>query len=62
MARLIVPAEVRLVVICVDHDPAGLDAAKALARRLLLEQRHVKILTPDTPGADWADAQEVGHG
>jgi putative DNA primase/helicase len=62
MARLIVPAEVRLVVVCADHDAAGLDAAKALARRLLIEQRRVKILTPDMPGADWVDLQGVGHG
>lgn len=62
MARLIVPPEVCLVVICADHDPAGLDAARALARRLLAEQRRVKMLTPDTPGADWADLQEVRHG
>jgi len=62
MARLIVPAKVHLVVICADHDPAGLDAARALARRLLVEQRRVKVLTPDTPGADWANLQEVGHG
>jgi putative DNA primase/helicase len=62
MARLIVPEEVRLVVICADHDPAGLDAARTLARRLLAEQRRVKILTPDTPGADWADRPEVTHG
>jgi putative DNA primase/helicase len=55
MAQLIVPAEVRLVVICADHDPVGLKAARALARRLLFEQRRVKILSPDTPGADWAD-------
>ncbi len=61
MERLIVPNEVRLVVICADHDPAGLDAAKALGRRLLAEQRRVKILTPDTPGTDWADRQEVVH-
>jgi putative DNA primase/helicase len=61
MARLLVPAEVRLVVICADHDPAGLSAAKALARRLLAEQRRVKILAPDTPGADWADRQEVAY-
>jgi hypothetical protein len=33
-------------VICADHDAAGLDAAKAFARRLLAEQRRVKILTP----------------
>jgi putative DNA primase/helicase len=61
MVRLIVPPEVRLVVICADHDTAGLDTARALARRLLVERRHVKILTPATPGADWADQQEVGH-
>jgi putative DNA primase/helicase len=61
MARLIVPAGVRLVVICADHDTAGLVAARALARRLLAEQRRVKILTPDTLGADWADRPEVSH-
>jgi putative DNA primase/helicase len=61
MARLIVPDEVRLVVICADNDPAGLDAARFLARRRLAEQRRVKILIPDTPGADWADPQEVRH-
>jgi putative DNA primase/helicase len=63
MARLIVPAEVSLVVICADHDAAGLGAARALARRLLGEQRRVKILTPKTPGTDWADdLQEMVHG
>jgi putative DNA primase/helicase len=62
MGSLIVPPGVRLVVICADHDAAGLDAAKELARRLLAEQRRVKIITPDTPGTDWADLQEVGHG
>jgi putative DNA primase/helicase len=61
MARLVVPPKVRLVVICADHDPAGLVAARTLARRLLTEQRRVKILTPDTPGADWADQEEVAH-
>ena len=61
MARLIVPPEVHLVVICADHDATGLDAARTLARRLLSEQRRVKILTPDTPGADWADRPEVFH-
>jgi len=61
MAQLVVPPEVRLVVICADHDPEGLQAARSLARRLLTEQRRVKILTPDTPGADWADRPEVSH-
>jgi putative DNA primase/helicase len=61
MARLLIPSEVHLVIICADHDPAGLDAARALARRLLMEQRRVKILTPETPGKDWADQQEVAY-
>jgi putative DNA primase/helicase len=63
MTSLIVHSEVRLVVICADHDPAGLHAAHTLARCLLAQQRRVKILTPDIPGADWADvlAQEVHH-
>jgi putative DNA primase/helicase len=62
MARLVVPAEVELVVICADHDTAGLDAARVLARRLLIDQRRAKILMPEKPGADWADLQEVAHG
>jgi putative DNA primase/helicase len=62
MTRLVVPPEVRLVVICADHDAVGFDAARTLARRLLAEQRRVKILTPATPGTDWADQQEVGCG
>ncbi len=61
MARLLVPPDVRLVVICADHDPAGLKVARELARRLLSEQRRVKLLIPDTPGADWADRPEVAH-
>jgi putative DNA primase/helicase len=61
MARVLLPPEVHLVVICADHDAAGLDAARALARRLLTEQRRVKILVPNRPGADWADRPEVSH-
>ena len=61
MARLIVPPDVRLVIICADNDPPGIKAARALARRLLSEQRRAKILPPDTPGTDWADRPEVSH-
>jgi putative DNA primase/helicase len=61
MALLAVPAVVQLVVICADHDQAGLDAAKALARRLLADGRRVKILTPATPGTDWLDMLEECH-
>jgi putative DNA primase/helicase len=63
MGRLVVPPEVRLVVIAADHDAAGLDAARTLARRLLAEHRRVKILTPNSPGTDWADdLQGMVHG
>jgi putative DNA primase/helicase len=61
MARLIVPHDVRLAIICADNDPPGIKTARALARRLLTEQRRVKMLIPDTPGADWADQKEVAH-
>jgi putative DNA primase/helicase len=61
MARLLIPPEVRLVVICADHDLPGIKAAKELARRLLSEQRRVKLLIPDTLGADWADRSGVAH-
>lgn len=61
MAALVVPDTVHLLVIGADHDEAGLKAARALARRLLAEGRRVKILMPDTPGADWAESLEVAH-
>jgi putative DNA primase/helicase len=61
MKQLIVPPDVRLVVICADHDSPGIKAARELARRLLTEQRRVKILIPDTPGTDWADQKEGAH-
>jgi putative DNA primase/helicase len=61
MVRLIVPPEVHLVVICADHDLPGIKAARELARRLLIEQRRVKLLIPDMPGADWADRPEGAH-
>jgi len=65
MERLVVPADVRLLVIGADHDPAGLEAARKLARRLLLDGKRVKIITPSRLGCDWADAlqaQERNHG
>jgi putative DNA primase/helicase len=60
MVDLVIPPYVHLVLICADHDIPGLTAAKALARRLLGEQRRVKLLYPDTPGTDWADALQEG--
>ena len=61
MRGLMVPQRVQLLVICADHDQAGLAAAKALARRMLAEGHRVKILAPDLPGTDWADTLEVAH-
>jgi putative DNA primase/helicase len=61
LAAVVVPASVRLVVICADQDAAGITNAQALARRLLLEGRRVKLLAPETPGTDWLDTLEGTH-
>jgi hypothetical protein len=55
MARLHVPWRFRRVVIGADHDRAGLDAARALARRLRAEGRQTAIRPPPTSGDDWND-------
>jgi putative DNA primase/helicase len=56
MEKTIIPAEVKEVVILADHDEhrAGLKSAHVLARRLIKENRTVKILTPPATG-DWLD-------
>lgn len=64
LAAVVLPAGVREVVIAADHDKAGLEAARKLARRLLAEGRKVRLATPPVPGADWLDvlndSREVG--
>jgi hypothetical protein len=61
------PPEAKEVVIAADHDKAGLEAAKALARRLLREGRKVRLAVPPVEGEDWLDAlkrlgpEEVGR-
>ncbi len=55
LERVILPLEVREVVVCADHDPAGLEAANKLARRLVAEGRKVRLATPPREGADWLD-------
>ena len=50
------PLEVKEVVVAADHDKAGLEAAKALARRLLREGRKVRLAVPPVEGEDWLDA------
>jgi phage/plasmid primase-like uncharacterized protein len=55
MKEVIVPPEVREILIAADHDRAGLEAAKALARRLLREGKRVRLAVPPEEGADWLD-------
>ena len=58
MSSIVLPNNVRMVVICADNDASGTgeQAAKQLARRMLAEGRRVKIFMPPTPGTDWADS------
>ena len=56
LERVQLPAEAHEVVICADHDKAGLEAANGLARRLLGESRKVRLATPPREGMDWLDA------
>ena len=66
MKEVIVP-EVEEVLIAADHDRAGLEAARALARRLIREGRRVRMALPPVEGEDWLDAlkrlgpEEVGR-
>lgn len=55
MKALELPEAVREVLVCADHDEAGIDAAYCLARRLAAEGRHVRVSVPPKPGADWLD-------
>lgn len=63
LAAVQLPPEALEVVICADHDPAGLEAARKLARRLLSEGRKVRLATPPVQGQDWLDvvAEEVAR-
>ena len=49
-----VPDTITTLYICADHDPTGLCAAYALARRQA-SHRTVKVLVPPCPGEDWLD-------
>jgi putative DNA primase/helicase len=55
MKEVVVPGEAKEVVIAADHDRAGIDAAHALARRLLREGREVRLAVPPVEGDDWLD-------
>lgn len=54
---LMLPPEVRAVVIAADHDAQGTgqDAAEAAAARWRGDGRHVRIALPDRPGTDFND-------
>ncbi|KNY19134.1 toprim domain-containing protein [Methylobacterium sp. ARG-1] len=45
----------------VDHDPAGLRAARACAARWQAAQRETFLITPDAPGADLNDLIKGAH-
>jgi putative DNA primase/helicase len=55
MKEVVVPHEVKEVVVCADHDRAGLEAAHALARKLIREGRRVRVAVPPEEGEDWLD-------
>lgn len=52
---LALPAEVRIITICADHDAPGLRAAEDAARRWRDEGRAVRIIRARKAGADAAD-------
>jgi len=62
MKEVVLPPEVKEVIIAADHDPAGIDAAKSLARKLLQEGRRVRMAVPPEEGEDWLDTlTRLGH-
>jgi len=52
---LVLPLEVRSVVIAADNDKPGIEAAEAALRRWQCEGRAVRIFKPDDPGTDFND-------
>ncbi|MFT8243958.1 toprim domain-containing protein [Roseomonas sp. BN140053] len=60
---LVLPPEVRSVVVAADPDPAGQDAARAAWNRWTAEGRKVRIATPQRAGADFNDIlRSAAHG
>jgi len=52
---LILPAEVREIIVAADHDAPGRAAAQRAAARWKAEGRKVRIALPDKPGTDFND-------
>jgi putative DNA primase/helicase len=61
---MMLPPEVRSVIIAGDPDPPGRAAAEGAARRWRAEGRRVRIAMPDTPPQDFNDLlmSQVSHG
>jgi len=55
MKEVVLPHEVKEVVVAADHDRAGIEAARALARKLIREGRQVRLAVPPVEGEDWLD-------
>ena len=63
LAALVLPPEVRAVVIAADHDEPGQQAADHAAARWRAEGRLVRIATPNQPGTDFNDIhREAANG
>ena len=60
LAALVLPLEVRRVLIAVDHDKPGREAADKAKQRWLAEGRTVRLAMPDTPGTDLNDWVQAG--
>jgi putative DNA primase/helicase len=52
---LVLPPEVRSIIIAVDNDRAGQDAAVAAALRWSREKRRVRLARPNAEGCDLND-------
>lgn len=61
LQNVILPDEVREVVICADHDPPGLRAAHNAADRLIQLGVRVKIALPPQEGHDFNDILKGEH-
>ena len=55
------PHGTQRLVLFADSDPAGQQAAAALAQRAEQAGLNSKIFTPSTPGLDWADVWQKGQ-
>jgi len=52
---LAIPADYREIIVCADHDDAGLQGARKLAQRAAREGKLVRLAVPEKEGDDWND-------